>query len=197
MNGFHTLRFAWGLALVLSPVLQAKNSDEVQPKILVRLYNVAQVPKFTLLDAEDYATEIFRKSGVEILLRDMENSTYPNVPLPGIVELRIVIRAHAIQPFIQSQETMAIKLNDVRADIIYDRVRSFASKVSSKAAFPPLIEPIVLGHVIALMKSATSCAYLIPMQVLCALVGTPMISGSMARSSCFSRKRSLSDCALS
>src|SRR5262249_30063747 len=77
------------------------------------------------------------------------NSTDPNVRLPGIVELRIVIRAHPLQPLVQSLDTMGIKLNDVRADIIYDRVRSFAATVSSKAAFPPLVEPIVLGHVIA------------------------------------------------
>ena len=60
-----------------------------------------------------------------------------------------MIRAHALKPLIQKQETMGIQLNDVRADIIYDQVRSFASTVSSTAAFPPLVEPIVLGHVIA------------------------------------------------
>src|SRR5262249_27563957 len=99
--------------------------------------------------AEDYATDIFKKSGVEIFWRDMGNATEPDVPVPSIVELRIVIRAHAIRPIIQSQDTMGIKLSDVRADVIYDRVQSFASTVASTATFPPLSEPTVLGHVIA------------------------------------------------
>jgi len=148
MNGLYTLR-AVCLALVLSPVLQARNLDELRPVILVRMYNLASVPNLTLRDAQDYATEIFRRSGVEISWRDIGDSLELNAPVPGTVELRIMIRAHALKPLIQKQETMGIQLNDVRADIIYDQVRSFASTVSSTAAFPPLVEPIILGHVIA------------------------------------------------
>ena len=148
MNGFCVFRF-WCLVLVLSPVLQAKNLDETRPTILVRLFNLARVPNATLLKAEDYATEIFKNSGVEILWRDAGSTAQPDIPLPATVELMIAIRSHATQPLIRNQDAMGSKISNVLADVFYDRVRSFASTIALTASFPPLAEPAVLGHVIA------------------------------------------------
>jgi hypothetical protein len=139
----------WRLALIFVPVLQAKNVDEVRPAILVRLYNLAGVPNFTLHKAEDYATDIFKNSGIDILWRQIGTSTESDIRTPAMAEVMIVIRAHPTQPLSRNPDTMGNKRSNVLADVFYDRVQSFASNIALTASFPPLAEPAVLGHVIA------------------------------------------------
>jgi len=135
--------------LVLVSVLQIKNAQEVRPAILVRLYNLAHVPNFTLSKAEDYATDIFRDSGVDISWHNIGSATESDSRTTETVEVMVVIRTHPTRPLMRNADAMGSKISDVMADVFYDRVQSFASTIPLTASFPPLAEPAALGHVIA------------------------------------------------
>ena len=79
------------------------NGDPPSPKITVRVYDYAQVPKWVLTDAKKIAADIFREAGIETSWLDcpVSPASHPKNPVclkpldPTVPVLRILSRSMA------------------------------------------------------------------------------------------------------